>query len=715
MQRAPLLLVLLLLGTPSAAAQDAPSPDGGTPTGEAAVPDPSVTVHVRVTSTPSRAEVEVLGRGNVGRTPLRRLELPVGEHDLVLTHRGYARHVVHVAVSEEGQAIAVEMLRTGRVVIRADHLEARGGAIRVDGQSAGQVPATLEVAPGRRLIEVEADGFLTFGQWIEVQPGRSSTLNVRLEARPPDVGSILVTTDVPGAEVAVDGMARGRTPIHVQGLPPGVHTVVVTSAGEAREGRSVQERSVEERSVEVRAGAREVLAIALLPQPEPTGSLAVSTEPAGAAVVVDGEPRGRTPLTLDALTPGEHRLEVSLDGYDLAERITTVVGGERIDVPIALTPGTPRAGRIMASANREDAFVIVDGLSRGRVPITLEQIAPGPHAVRLVARGAAPFETECTIRFGETCTIEAELVAAPILLRVRARHGGRLVGGAVLLVDGEARELPFEAGLPPGEHLVELSAEGYEPFSRTIALSADAEPPSLDVELTPIPVAEPEPASAGSTETPDEAGPDEGEAHALVARDGADALPFETGVVRLLAGWPFWGGAEVDVGLPGPFDIGLAARTFGRVTELELHGRLGAALAEVVALGLWVRVTTDFGPDQINGFMARFDGRISLRPSPDVVVSAWVGADLSTDDYPYSETDGSALITPVGMVPRQNLARARIGGAAGWRFAPSWSLDLRFEGILASSAGRRRILGDVTGLGNPDTELYGEVGVGYQF
>jgi hypothetical protein len=695
MRRNALVLGLLLAASP-AGAQDAPGQG---------IPDAPATVHVRVTSTPSGASVEVLGRGEVGRTPMRRLELPVGEHDLVLTRRGYARQVVHVAVSEEGQAIAVRMLRSGRVVVRADHLEARGAAIRVDGQAADRVPRTLEVAPGRRLIEVEANGFLTFAQWVEVEPGRSSTLNVRLEARPPDVGSILITTDEPGAQVAVDGAARGRTPIHVQGLTPGEHTVVVTGAGEARE----------ERTVEVRAGAREVLAVALLPQPEPTGSLAVSTEPAGATVVVDGEPRGQTPITVDALSPGEHRLEVSLDGYDPADRITTVVGGERADVAIALTPGTPRPGRIIATASREDAFLIVDGLSRGRVPITLEQIAPGTHAIRVVAQGATPFEMECTIRFGETCTVDAPLVAAPVAVSIRAHHGARFVDGATLRVDGEARELPFEGELPPGEHLVELSAEGYEPFSRTIALSTGDEPASLDVELTPLPIAEPEPSESMPTEIPGEQAPADGEAPTFIARDGAEPMPFESGVVRLLVGWPFLGGAEVDVGLPGPFDIGLAARTFGRVTELELHGRLGAALAEVVALGLWVRLTTDFGPDQINGFMARIDGRISLRPSPDVVVSAWGGVDLSTDDYPFSETDGSVSITPVGGVPRQNLARARIGGAAGWGFAPRWSLSLRFEGILASSSARRRILGDVAGLGNQDTELYGELGVGYRF
>src|SRR5690606_9221061 len=61
------------------------------------------TVTVEVVSTPRGATVEVLGRGEVGRTPIRRLELPRGEHDFVFTRRGYARTVVHAAVTEDGQ------------------------------------------------------------------------------------------------------------------------------------------------------------------------------------------------------------------------------------------------------------------------------------------------------------------------------------------------------------------------------------------------------------------------------------------------------------------------------------------------------------------------------------------------------------------------------------------------------------------------------------
>jgi hypothetical protein len=493
----------------------------------------------------------------------------------------------------------------------------------------------------------------------------------------------------------------------VEGLLPGEHAVVVTGPDDARA----------EHTVEVRANAREVLGVELLPQPEPPGAVTVTSEPTGATVVVDGENRGVTPIELPELTPGAHRFEISLDGYEPEERVVTVEGGESQELAVPLEQGQPRPGRIMVSADREGAFVILDGLSRGRAPITLDRVPPGAHTVRLQAEGAAPFETECVIRFGETCTVEAELRPEPIAVTVNARAGGALVDGATLLVDGEeAGELPWEGELEPGTHALEIRAEGYETIARELALDAGAEPQAVAVAMERLHPPEPIGEEADATAEEEDAigdqpdAPPGGERLRFYARDGAEPLPEGHGSVDFSLGWPYLAGVGLDVGLPGPVDLGLAARTFGRVTELEVRSRLGWSPVDVLGLGLWVRLSAGLGPDEVDTFAAKIDGRLSLRPFEDVVASAWVGLDLSTDDYPFREQDSAPL---VGEVGRQNLARARLGGAVAWRFFEGWSAHLRLEGILASTGGRRRLYGDVIGIGNPDTEMYGELGAGY--
>lgn len=651
---------------------------------------------VRVESAPSGATVEVGGR-SVGRTPIRRLRLPAGEHDFVFTRRGHARTVVHASVTEPGLVVTATLERAAILVVRADNLAARNARISVDGQAVGTVPTRLEIAPGRRLIEVDADGYLTFGQWIDAVAGETSTVNVRLEERPSDVGSLLVTTDVADAEVSIDGARRGRAPHLAHGLTPGQHRVEIVS-GERRA----------ERTVEVRADAREVVHFELEERPPETGSAQITTEPAGATVLVDGEPRGATPLTLEALTPGAHIVELTLEGYENQRRVVTIEPGVRAEVSAALTRGQPQPGRIVVRANRDDAFVQVDGLSRGRAPLTLENVQPGRHPVRVLVQGATPYESECVITSGETCTINALITGGPVRVRVNAVIEGEDAEGAVLFIDGaEVGALPWEGELEVGEHTLEARAPGSPPASHTIEIEAGMPVQTMSIALErnveePVeqPVEQPAPPRAPPST-----------AH-FIARSGAEPLSSGHLAFSFFLGWPYLLGVELDTGLLGPFDMGLAVRTFGRVTEFEVHARGGARLANEVAIGGWVRASAAIGPDEINAFSGRLDARVSVLPAQDVIVSGWIGVDFSTDDYPYTEQDAARRLS--GDVDRQDLVRARAGGAADFRFAPDWSLGVRFEGILASTASRRRLFGDVLELGNPDTELYGEVHAGVE-
>lgn len=61
------------------------------------------------------------------------------------------------------------------------------------------------------------------------------------------------------------------------------------------------------------------------------------TTPAGAQVSIDGAPpAGVTPLTTE-LTPGKHKIEVSLQGYDQSLVEIEVEGGSLVEQPITLT------------------------------------------------------------------------------------------------------------------------------------------------------------------------------------------------------------------------------------------------------------------------------------------------------------------------------------------------------------------------------------------
>ena len=72
-----------------------------------------------------------------------------------------------------------------------------------------------------------------------------------------------------------------------------------------------------------------------------TGSLRVESEPDGAVVYVDGRAAGETPLTVETMTAGVHRVRLVRAGYLENSRLVTVKSGARGMVRAQLTAAAP--------------------------------------------------------------------------------------------------------------------------------------------------------------------------------------------------------------------------------------------------------------------------------------------------------------------------------------------------------------------------------------
>ncbi len=70
------------------------------------------------------------------------------------------------------------------------------------------------------------------------------------------------------------------------------------------------------------------------PPPAPTaGTLQVDSDVPGASVFLDREYKGAAPVTIEGVTPGTHRLNVSADGYDgYADTVDVAVGPNAVTV-----------------------------------------------------------------------------------------------------------------------------------------------------------------------------------------------------------------------------------------------------------------------------------------------------------------------------------------------------------------------------------------------
>ncbi len=170
-----------------------------------------------------------------------------------------------------------------------------------------------------------------------------------------------------------------------------------------------------------------------------TGRLIVRSTPSGAAVTVNGDWKGRTPLTLSKLALDSYVVRIVSPGYDVASEKLTLSASKpsrsislrlkrqpaaaRSTKPVAepkpqvqrppAVPGaeTPKAqkGSIFVDSRPQGARVIVNGKEMGVTPLRLPDLAPGSYSVRVELADHRPWSTTARVVAGEVARVTGSL------------------------------------------------------------------------------------------------------------------------------------------------------------------------------------------------------------------------------------------------------------------------------------------------------------------
>jgi serine/threonine-protein kinase len=162
-------------------------------------------------------------------------------------------------------------------------------------------PVAQPAAPSEQIVAVPERPA------VSVTPKYSRRKAKALPVTAPAVipGQLTINSTPEGADVHIDGRGDPSwvTPFNLAGLAPGRHNVTVTRAG----------YSSETRAIDVASGSKSFLVVQLAAL---TATAAVTSEPAGAQVFVDGKDTGRiTPAQLSIDKPGTHTFLVRKQGY----------------------------------------------------------------------------------------------------------------------------------------------------------------------------------------------------------------------------------------------------------------------------------------------------------------------------------------------------------------------------------------------------------------
>jgi hypothetical protein len=209
--------------------------------------------------------------------------------------------------------------------------------------------------------------------------------------QPAKDGTLVMTSNPPGAKLFVDGVERGVTPVTVT-LNAGAHQLELRGDGAPRL-----------MPITMTAGAQVSQYIELPKTTSTAGQLQVRSEPAGARVIIDGTPRGTSPITVPDLTPGEHAVLLESEHGSVKQIVTIEAGitaslmvplgtaapdGVPVSGWIAITApadvqvfenkrliGSSQSDRLMVSAGRHDIEIVNETLGY-RATRTL-QVSPG--------------------------------------------------------------------------------------------------------------------------------------------------------------------------------------------------------------------------------------------------------------------------------------------------------------------------------------------------
>lgn len=199
--------------------------------------------------------------------------------------------------------------------------------------------------------------------------------------------------------------------------------------------------------------------------PPSTGTLAVSSSPAGAQVFIDGDYRGRTPLSI-GLRPGMHSVELRLEGYESYRARVQVRAGQTTRLSPRLVK-VVRTGTLEVTSSPDGAEVYVDGSYRGRTRLLME-VDAGMHDVEVRLDGYTPYRARVRVDPGATTRVYARLVSVKATLDLSVNVDAQVYLDGYFV--GKTKNGRLVAKVSPGSRELVILAPGYHVYVETVRL-----------------------------------------------------------------------------------------------------------------------------------------------------------------------------------------------------------------------------------------------------
>ncbi len=315
-----------------------------------------------------------------GTAPITISNLSAGKHLLVVEKHNY-ESVRQTLELTDGETAAREIHLTpiyGLVLITS---EPTGADVAIDGAHRGTTPTLITDLPlGRYRAELVKPSYISREIEVHLDSRRPKEFAVKLTS---DSATLSIESEPSGAEVTINGIARGTSPCKVERIPSGDVTLELKMDGYKPYSESLR----------LSAGENQQVSAVLKAIPS---DLTLVSIPGNARMYVNDQFRGLAPVELNGLEPGTYRIRAELPAYDIMLRSVTVGLAQSITEEFRLKAN---AGWIEITTEPADVKVLLDGKEVGTTttgsnatdrisqPLSVNLIPSGAHILTLTKAG----------------------------------------------------------------------------------------------------------------------------------------------------------------------------------------------------------------------------------------------------------------------------------------------------------------------------------------
>jgi serine/threonine protein kinase len=141
------------------------------------------------------------------------------------------------------------------------------------------------------------------------------------------------------------------------------------------------------------------------------GYINLESNPPGAMISLNDQATTRTtPAVLGPLTIGEHKITLTIDGYEPISASFNLSGSDTLSRVLDLLALSPATGNLFLTSQPEGAKIVIGNkLIQLRTPARIENLSTGEHSVQMELEGYENANQMITISANETDTVDFRL------------------------------------------------------------------------------------------------------------------------------------------------------------------------------------------------------------------------------------------------------------------------------------------------------------------